>query len=168
MDTVRWSSISLASFRASSIGWTCVRNARPKTPSKRPSIFDSIVRNTLMWTGYTPPRRLASDSGGERPCDPPDERHEQDPDDCCSRRDCSEQERGPHREDTVAPVPAGEWEDGGGERGEERTDDEERLRGDGVGERDGGLRRRVERSQPERLRRLAGQRERRPRDTREE
>src|SRR6185369_5780328 len=43
----RWSSISLASLRASSTGWTFVLKARPKMPSKRDSIFCSIARRTM-------------------------------------------------------------------------------------------------------------------------
>ena len=45
-ETVLWSSISFASFRASSTGWTFVRNARPKTPSRSASIFCSIALRT--------------------------------------------------------------------------------------------------------------------------
>src|SRR5512133_1362507 len=44
---MRWSSISFASLRASSTGWTWVRNARPKTPSKSASIFCSMFRSTV-------------------------------------------------------------------------------------------------------------------------
>src|ERR671934_404334 len=44
----RWSSISLTSLRASSTGWTWVRNARPKTPSNRPSIRCSMFLRTLI------------------------------------------------------------------------------------------------------------------------
>ena len=50
-ETLRWSSISLTSFRASSTGWTFERKARPNTPSKRDSSFDSRLRNTLI-QGY--------------------------------------------------------------------------------------------------------------------
>ena len=54
-DTERCSSISLASLRASSTGCTWVRNARPNTPSTRPSILLSIALRTLMcrvlWRG---------------------------------------------------------------------------------------------------------------------
>ena len=48
---MRWSSISLASLRASSTGWTWVRNARPKTPSKSASIFCSMFRSTVTAEG---------------------------------------------------------------------------------------------------------------------
>jgi hypothetical protein len=41
-----WSSISFVSLRASSTGWTFVRNARPKTPSNNASIFCSIALRT--------------------------------------------------------------------------------------------------------------------------
>ena len=47
-ETLRWSSISFTSFRASSTGWTFDRNARPNTPSKRDSSFDSMLLETLM------------------------------------------------------------------------------------------------------------------------
>ena len=47
-DIVRWSSISLASLRASSTGWTCERKARPKTPSKRDSMRARCFAATLM------------------------------------------------------------------------------------------------------------------------
>ena len=47
-ETLRCSSISFTSLRASSTGCTFERNARPKTPSNRDSSFDSIVRSTLM------------------------------------------------------------------------------------------------------------------------
>src|SRR5438105_1932431 len=47
-ETTRWSSISFASLRASSTGWTFVRKARPKTPSKSASIFCSIDRSTMV------------------------------------------------------------------------------------------------------------------------
>ena len=50
-ETVRWSSISLASFRANSTGCTLVRKARPKIPSKRASILCSSARRTM--TGDT-------------------------------------------------------------------------------------------------------------------
>ena len=69
---MRCSSISLASLRASSTGWTCVRKARPKTPSKRPSILCSMVRSTLMPAGRFPgresnaPRREAEPADRER------------------------------------------------------------------------------------------------------
>ena len=49
---MRWSSISFASFRASSTGWTLVRNARPKTPSKSASIFCSMFRSTVTGGFY--------------------------------------------------------------------------------------------------------------------
>ena len=42
----------LASFRASSTGWTLVRNARPKTPSKSASIFCSMFRSTVTGGFY--------------------------------------------------------------------------------------------------------------------
>src|SRR6266545_8133356 len=58
---MRWSSISLASFRASSTGCTWVRNARPKTPSKSDSSFDSMFRSTFTGEGLsTPSASLAS------------------------------------------------------------------------------------------------------------
>src|ERR1700719_4563554 len=44
---VRWSSISLASFRASSTGCTEDRKVRPKRPSTRPPILRSMSRKTL-------------------------------------------------------------------------------------------------------------------------
>ena len=44
---VLWSSISLASLRASSTGCTVERNVRENTPSKRPPIFCSMLRRTL-------------------------------------------------------------------------------------------------------------------------
>ena len=47
-ETLRWSSISLTSFRASSTGWTFDLKARPNTPSKRDSSFDSMLRRTLI------------------------------------------------------------------------------------------------------------------------
>src|SRR5919106_1501148 len=54
-EIVRCSSISFASFRASSTGWTCVRKARPNIPSKRPSIFCSMPRRTLIRRGVGTP-----------------------------------------------------------------------------------------------------------------
>src|SRR5947207_12048009 len=47
MEIVLWSSISLASLRASSTGCTVERNVRENTPSKRPPIFCSMLRRTL-------------------------------------------------------------------------------------------------------------------------
>src|SRR6476660_1361514 len=47
MEIVRWSSISLASLRASSTGCTDDRNVRPKRPSTRPPILRSMSRKTL-------------------------------------------------------------------------------------------------------------------------
>src|SRR5205814_1664170 len=44
----RCSSISFASLRASSTGWTLVLKARPKTPSKRRSSLCSIARSTCL------------------------------------------------------------------------------------------------------------------------
>src|SRR5919197_1354511 len=52
---MRWSSISFASLRASSTGWTFVRKARPKTPSKSASIFCSSVRRTIAAGESFPP-----------------------------------------------------------------------------------------------------------------
>jgi hypothetical protein len=52
-ETVRWSSISFASLRASSTGCTFVRKARPKMPSNRASILCSIARRTI-WEGGVP------------------------------------------------------------------------------------------------------------------
>ncbi len=72
-ETFRWSSISFTSLRASSMGWTWVRKARPKTPSKRPSIFDSMVRSTAMGRGTSAtsvevvPVSAATKRGGMRP-----------------------------------------------------------------------------------------------------
>src|SRR5712692_771042 len=61
-DTILWSSISLTSLRASSTGWTFDLKARPKMPSKTASIFCSMVRRTLMASGFPP----ASLDGGNR------------------------------------------------------------------------------------------------------
>ena len=49
---MRWSSISVTSLRASSTGWTFVLKARPNRPSKRPSIFCSMVRSTFTNRGF--------------------------------------------------------------------------------------------------------------------
>ena len=65
---MRWSSISFASLRASSTGWTWVRNARPKTPSKSASIFCSMFRSTVTG-GVLPRRRVYRASAWlNRPC----------------------------------------------------------------------------------------------------
>ena len=69
------SSISLASLRASSTGWTCVRNARPKMPSKSDSILCSIWRS-IAGAGALP-RVSQCKSWPPRLCGPtraPDER----------------------------------------------------------------------------------------------
>src|SRR3954447_14249212 len=50
----RCSSISLTSLRASSTGWTFVRNARPNTPSKSDSSFVSMLRRTDIGGGVVP------------------------------------------------------------------------------------------------------------------
>ena len=50
---MRWSSISVTSLRASSTGWTFVLKARPNRPSKRPSIFCSMLRSTFT-AGVSP------------------------------------------------------------------------------------------------------------------
>src|SRR5436190_2215592 len=47
-EVERFSSISFASLRASSTGWTLVRKARPKTPSKSRSSLCSIARSTWL------------------------------------------------------------------------------------------------------------------------
>ena len=64
---MRWSSISLTSLRASSTGCTFDRNARPKTPSKRDSSFDSMVRSTLIRPGSTPAAQCNPGSGSPPP-----------------------------------------------------------------------------------------------------
>src|ERR687895_352488 len=108
-ETVRWSSISFTSFRASSIGCTCVRKARPKTPSKRPSIFDSIVRNTLMGPRGIP--LVASldgsgaRSGGDGPCERPHEGDPQQRDEAGAHCDGPDEERCSDREHAVARTP---------------------------------------------------------------
>src|SRR5215475_13166844 len=56
-ETMRWSSISFASLRASSTGWTWVRNARPKTPSNSASILPSMLLSTLT-AAFCPARTL--------------------------------------------------------------------------------------------------------------
>src|SRR4051795_3714853 len=50
-ETVRCSSISLASLRASSTGRTSDLKTRPNVPSTRPAIFSSRLRRTLMGRG---------------------------------------------------------------------------------------------------------------------
>src|SRR4051794_30843310 len=92
-ETFLWSSISLTSLRASSTGWTCVLKARPKTPSKRPSIFCSIVRSTDNAEGFPLPPSLmrgpgtpavqsheghGGDRGGAREREPVQTRRERD------------------------------------------------------------------------------------------
>src|SRR5260221_12179565 len=64
----RFSSISFASLRASSTGWTFARKARPKTPSKIRSSLCSIARSTwlnLPGAGDAK-RRKARDCDGTR------------------------------------------------------------------------------------------------------
>src|SRR5262249_56782616 len=97
-----WSSISLTSFRASSTGWTFVRNARSNTPSKSDSSFDSIVRNTDIAESPEPFRRVGSLRGRLE-----DQRPRDEPGDDDERQDGGGRSEQGRRREEPSPVPDG-------------------------------------------------------------
>src|SRR4051794_31261520 len=134
-ETVRWSSISLASLRASSTGCTFVRNARPNTPSKSASIFCSIALRTMSPRRF-PPRiilrrgyrhqRRPSDPGGE---------HERKRGGARHRENRGDEQQTGHRGDSPAPSCAGVREERGDGGQDGGLDQERRLGAERTDER---------------------------------
>src|SRR5919201_87070 len=130
----RWSSISFTSFRASSTGCTFVRNARPKTPSKRDSILCSMLRRTLIAAVFPAASSLTLSFRGQDDARGPGREDERDGG--CGRgaeERPGEEDRAEGR-DSPAPVPAGERKEGRGRAEDERDEQELRPARDRVGQ----------------------------------
>src|ERR687883_31974 len=156
----RWSSISLTSFRASSTGCTFVRNARPKTPSNRDSIFASMFLSTVTAGVFTPPASLAlaldrqPEAGGE------DRGHHGDIGQARIGRQDRRQEREPEGSDQAAADVREDRRRGGEDNGFE---DQRRFGGEGAPEHACGRERVGGAVEPERRRRMGRKREVDPR-----